>query len=283
MRSIADQSVVEMSGRGSVLARQKRDHIRLDRLLHRLDEVPPDAQAPVLLDIYRLVFPHAFAEEAILWPVMRRVLPDGHALTLQVELEHQQINELVAWLELLQPGSAEHRQVLERVVHLLREDVRDEEDALLPRLQARLGPARLRLLGVAWEMVRLIAPTRAHPIVARRPPGNVLSALPLALLDRLRDMVDARLHRRPAASASTLRHLGSALARASHAVERLPGMTSGEDPATRVGRVGGGGGSGGSGGSGGGGWMAAAAILAVAGASAGLIRAARRRRAVSLR
>ncbi|HZG07481.1 MAG TPA: hemerythrin domain-containing protein [Allosphingosinicella sp.] len=275
MRSIANQNAEEMGGRGSVLARQKRDHIRLDRLLHRLDAAALDEQAPVLLDIYRLVFPHAFAEEAVLWPVIRRVLPDGHALTLQVELEHQQINALVARLETLPPASAEYRQILDRVVELLREDVRDEEDALLPRLQTRLSRAQLRLLGVAWEMVRLIAPTRAHPIVARRPPGNVLSALPLAVLDRLRDMVDARLHARPTALAGTLGRASSGLARAARAVERLPGMRSGEDPATRVPR-------GGRSGGGRNGWIAAATLLAVAGASAGLMGAARRRRAVAL-
>jgi hypothetical protein len=256
-----------MGGRGSVLARQKRDHIELDRLLHRLGEAAPAEQPPVLLSIYRLVFPHAFAEEAVLWPVIRRVLPDGHQLTLQVEIEHQQINALVTRLEALPPGSPEYGQVLDRVVELLREDVRDEEDALLPRLQARLSPAQLRLLGLAWEAVRLIAPTRAHPIVARRPPGNVLSALPLALLDRLRDMADARLHRRPAALGGTLGRASAALARASHAVERLPGMRSGEDPATGVAR------------SGGSGWIAAAALLAVAGASAGWVLTRSRRAA----
>jgi hemerythrin superfamily protein len=225
-----------LGGRGSVLARQKRDHIRLDGLLGRLDEVPAERQDAVLLQIYRLVFPHAFAEEAVLWPVIRRVLPEGHALTLQIELEHQRINELVAELEALEPGSPAHGQVLVQVVALLREDVRDEEDSLLPRLQEKLGAGQLRRLGLAWEIVRMMAPTRAHPIVARRPPGNVLSALPLALLDRLRDLLDARLQSGGGAAAPALRRVSSALAGAAHAVERLPGMRSGEDPATRVGR-----------------------------------------------
>lgn len=234
MRSLAAQSVFELGGRGSVLARQKRDHIRLDGLLQRLDEVPAERQDAVLLEIYRLVFPHAFAEEAVLWPVIRRVLPDGHALTLEVELEHQRINALVTELEALEPGSPAHRQVLSQVVELLREDVRDEEDALLPRLQEKLSTAQLRRLGIAWEIVRAIAPTRAHPIVARRPPGNVLSALPLALLDRLRDLLDALLQDGGGAAAPALRRVSAALASASHAVERLPGMRSGEDSATRI-------------------------------------------------
>jgi hypothetical protein len=217
----------------------------------------------VLLDIYRLVFPHAFAEEAVLWPVLRRVLPDGHALTLEVEVEHQRINELVTELEALEPGSPAHADVLARVVALLREDVRDEEDALLPRLQEQLTASQLRLLGAAWEAVRAIAPTRAHPIVSRRPPGNVLSALPLALLDRGRDALDARLHHGAGAAEPALRSLSRGLAQASHAVERLPGMRRGEDPATRVGRRNGAG------------W-GAAALLAVGLGSAALVLRSRR-------
>jgi hypothetical protein len=236
MNSISAQSDVELGGRGSILVAQRRDHARLDGLLQRLGDAPANRRDAVLLDIYRLVFPHAFAEEAVLWPAIRRLLPDGQALTLRVELEHQQINALVTELERLEPGSPGHERRLVRVVELLREDVRDEEDALLPRLQAKLTPAQLRLLGATWKIVRAIAPTRAHPIVSRRPPGNVLSALPLALLDRLRDLVDARLQQGAGSAAPVLRRLGAVLLRASNAVERLPGMRSGEDPATRVGR-----------------------------------------------
>jgi hypothetical protein len=187
----------------------------------------------VLISIYRLVFPHAFAEETVLFPVIRRALPDGEALTLEVEREHQAINELVTRLEALPRGSSEWQTVLDRVVALLEQDVRDEEDALLPRLQQALTPGELRSLGTQWALVRSIAPTRCHPIVSRRPPGNVLSALPLAVLDRARDAVDLRRYRK-AQPAPTAESLSRALTRVAHAVESLPGMTSGEHPATRI-------------------------------------------------
>ena len=77
MRSVADQSIAELGGRFSVLTRQKNDHVTLDGLLEQLGTTEPEGQDSVLLDIYRLVFPHAFAEESVLWPVMRRTLPDG--------------------------------------------------------------------------------------------------------------------------------------------------------------------------------------------------------------
>ena len=180
--SLADQDEAQLGGPFSVLVRQKRDHVRLEELLHELEASYGEEQNRVLISLYRLVFPHAFAEESVLWPVIRRVLPDGEALTLQVEQEHQEVNELVIRLDGRDLDGGERRELLDRLVHVLREDVRDEEDALLPGLQAKLTVRQLRQLGVVWEAVRRTAPTRPHPVVSRRPPGNALAALPLTVL-----------------------------------------------------------------------------------------------------
>ncbi len=233
MRSIADQSEAELGGGYSVLSLQRRDHLRLGELLAGLADAAPWQQRRVLLNIYRLVFPHAFAEESVLWPAIRRAVPNGEQLTLQVEREHQQINELVTQLEAIEPNQPEHQQILREVVALLQQDVSDEENALLPSLQARLSVQQLRSLGLAWKAVRQMAPTRPHPFVSRRPPGNVLAALPLALIDRCRDAIDARRYDAPDASTPTLDALSASLTRLSHRVERLPGLALGEDPSTR--------------------------------------------------
>ena len=233
MRSIAEQNAHELGGRLSVLTRQKRDHVKLQSLLEELKGVTGAAQGRVLLRIYRLVFPHAFAEEAVLWPVMRKVLPDGHELTLEVEREHQEVNELVTRLEAMNGDDAGRGPLLARLAEVLREDVRDEEDVLLPRLQAALGQARLRGLGLAWEVVRRTAPTRAHPVVARRPPGNAVAALPLSVLDRARDLVDTAVLRGPGRTAPGLRAVSARLSGLAQRVEHLSVMRRGEDPSTR--------------------------------------------------
>lgn len=235
MTSLARQDLDSLGGPLSILTRQKRDHERLDRLLHRLDRSAPgvDEQA-ALRAIARLVFPHAFAEEAVLWPEARRVLPDGEALTLQVENEHQEVNELWTSLEGLPSGSTDRSAVLDRLAAVLREDVRDEEDELLPRLQDAVGVRRLQVLGVAWEAVRRTAPTRPHPVVSRRPPGNALAALPLTVLDRSRDALELAARRFPQAHQRASRasdRLGSAAGR----VERTRVLRRGEDPSTHRG------------------------------------------------
>jgi hypothetical protein len=231
--SLSDQDESQLGGPLSVLVRQKREHVRLEHLLHQLEASTGDAQDRVLISIYRLVFPHAFAEESVLWPVIRRVLPDGEALTLQVEEEHQEVNELVVRLDGGELTPTERRQLLDRLVHVLREDVRDEEDALLPGLQAALSVRQLRQLGVAWEAVRRTAPTRPHPVVSRRPPGNALAALPLTVLDNLRDLCEVAAHSQPRAT-DVLRGSSHTLARAAGRVERWPIMRRGERTSTHV-------------------------------------------------
>ena len=228
-RSIADQTVEELGGPTSVLVRQRTDHEELDRLLHELDGSTGVAQERVLRKIDRLVFSHAFAEETVLWPVIRRVLPDGEALTRQVEEEHQEVNELVSELETLPHEDPRRAAVLTRLVEVLREDVRDEEDVMFPRLQEALDAKALRRLGLQWEVARRVSPTRPLPTVSRRPPGNALSGLPLSLLDRSRDLVDAGVQRAPERFAPAGKAVSRGLAGVAGWVERVPLARRGDD------------------------------------------------------
>jgi hemerythrin superfamily protein len=232
MTSIAHQDTAALGGPLSILTRQKRDHRHLDHLLRGLEgSRPGPREDAVLARIARLVFPHAFAEESVLWPEVRRVLPGGEELTLRVEQEHQEVNELWTHLERMSPADASRTETLARLVAVLRQDVRDEEDELLPRLQEVLDRRRLQLLGVAWEVVRRTAPTRPHPVVSRRPPGNVLAALPLTALDRGRDLLDAVARTSPRLDAPA--SLASDRLRAvADRTERARWLRRGEDPST---------------------------------------------------
>ena len=131
-RSLSDQTVDELGGPGSVLARQRRDHVELDRLIHELQATTGTAQNEVLQRMNRRVFSHAFAEVTVLWPAIRRVLPDGDELTQRIEEEHQENNELVAALERGGVDDPRRPELISRLVTVLREDVRDEEDVMLP-------------------------------------------------------------------------------------------------------------------------------------------------------
>ena len=84
--SITRRDSAALGGSGSILMRQRRDHARLDTLMNRWLAGGADQELDVLWqDIVQLVFSHAFAEETVLWPVLRRVAPNGEELTGRAE------------------------------------------------------------------------------------------------------------------------------------------------------------------------------------------------------
>ena len=236
-RSIAGQSVEALGGPGSIIVRQRRDHQRLNELVRRVRATDGAEQDEALTELCRLVFPHAFAEEAVLFPAARKILPAGEELSLGIEQEHQEINEVYSAVERSRHDDPGRDELLERAFALLDADVRDEEDDLLPRLRAALDDKELRRLGRTWELVRRTSPTRAHPVVSRRPPGQTLSALPLTVLDRSRDNLDRLARRAPAPVAAACSRASLALGTVAGLVEGLPPFRYGEDPSTHTPRT----------------------------------------------
>ena len=105
----------------------------------------------------------------------------------------------------------------------------DEEGLPLPRLHQAVDNRTLRRLGVTWELVRRTAPTRTHPIVSRRPPGQTLSALPLSVTDRLRDRLDHAARRAPRPGVRPALVLASdGLGAVAPQIEWLPPLRRGE-------------------------------------------------------
>jgi hemerythrin superfamily protein len=237
LTSVAHQPVEALGGPGSIIVRQRRDHARLRELVARIRATDGEAQDEVLTQLCRLVFPHAFAEEAVLFPAARKALPEGDPLTLDIEREHQEVNEVYSALERSRRGDPGREALIERAIALLDADVREEEDELLPRLRAAYDDRQLQRLGTTWEVVRRISPTRAHPVVSRRPPGQTLSALPLTVLDRSRDQLDRLARRAPEPAAAGSRAASRLLGTVAGLVERLPPLTRGEDPSTHTPRT----------------------------------------------
>ncbi|WP_432494553.1 hemerythrin domain-containing protein [Kineococcus gypseus] len=203
LRPVADQSEDERGGPGSILSRQSRDHADLDALMRAHDaETDPDARGRLVAELAERALRHAFAEETVLFPAYRHHLPEqGEALTAHIEGDHQRVNELLVQLQDADPRSAGYDALVRRTFETIRHDARDEEDDLLPRLQRVASPQELRAIGAAWEVQRRTSPTRPHPGVPRRPPGNVLAGVPLAVSDRVKDAAEHLLGPRAARGA----------------------------------------------------------------------------------
>jgi len=176
----------------NIIDLQKLDHVHLDRLFKRYGDEPNDARRATFRELVDLVTTHAFAEEEVLFPAARRALASGEQLTAEIESQHQRINELLTEMEGMEPGDEGFDRRVDELFPLLRADVRNEEDRLLPAMAERLDPAELERIGAAWAVAKKAAPNRSHPRVPRRPPGNVLAGIPLYVIDHVRSAI-ARL------------------------------------------------------------------------------------------
>jgi hypothetical protein len=182
-----------MAAETNIVDLQRRDHEHLDELLQRYGTDDQTARPDTFRELVTLVTTHAFAEETVLFPAVRRIFGDGDgdAVTAGIEGEHQRINELLAELDGLEPGDEAFEARVNELFPLLRQDVRQEE-VLLARLSSEVAEGQLRAVGAAWAAAKRTAPNRAHPGIPRRPPGNLLAGLPLSLLDHARGFL-ARL------------------------------------------------------------------------------------------
>jgi len=192
LRSAADQTEQQRGGARSILSRQSDDHAVLHRLMLDYDDATdPAVRGRIVAELAERALRHAFAEETVLFPAYRTHLPDqADELTAHIEGEHQQINELLEQLQRMDPSAGDYDARVRRACELISTDAREEEDILLPRLQQAVDDEELCRIGDAWQTARTVSPTRPHPRVSRRPPGNLLAAGPLAVWDRLRDGLD---------------------------------------------------------------------------------------------
>jgi len=192
LRSTADQTEEQRGGPRSILSRQSDDHAVLHRLMLDYDDADSaSARSEIVTEVAERALRHAFAEETVLFPAYRQHLPEhGDELTAHIEGEHQEINELLEDLQDADPRSEDYDARVRRAFELITSDAREEEDILLPQLQQVVDERELVRIGDAWEAARLVSPTRPHPRISRRPPGNLLAAGPLAVWDRVRDGLD---------------------------------------------------------------------------------------------
>ena len=191
--SVAQQSDADRGGERSILSRQSRDHRDLQDLMLAHDaETDPARRGELLAELAERALRHAFAEETVLFPAYRQYLPSsGDVVSAHIESEHQAVNDSLKKLQSIDPEDPGYAELVSSTFALIRDDARNEEDVLLPQLQQVLTEDGLRALGDAWEVARRTSPTRPHPKISRRPPGNVLTGPFLAVSDRIKDAIDS--------------------------------------------------------------------------------------------
>ena len=135
---------------------------------------------------------HSVAEEAYVYPIARKALPDGNEIADREIAEHADAERTMKELESVDPSDPRFDELLAHLISTIRDHVTEEENELFPRLRA--ATAREELIEVADKVtaIKEIGPTRPHPGKPDHPPANKLLAPGIGLVDRMRDALSGR-------------------------------------------------------------------------------------------
>ncbi|MEV7689761.1 hemerythrin domain-containing protein [Streptomyces bungoensis] len=179
---------------GNVIQELTTDHREVEEIFGRIEALPPGSkERKVLADQATMeLVRHSVAEEAYLYPAVRKHVKGGDALADKELEDHAEAEQLMKDLEGLEPDDPQFDTCMARLMSEIRSHVTDEEENLFPQLQAVCPPEALDELGDKVRRAKKTAPTRPHPSAPDHPPANKLLAPGAGLVDRMRDALSGR-------------------------------------------------------------------------------------------
>lgn len=135
---------------------------------------------------------HSVAEEQFMYPAVRKHLDGGEQLADKEIEEHAEAEKIMKQLESIDATDENFDRLLRQLIQDVRHHIEDEENNLLPKLQAACTANELRELGSKVENAKKVAPTRPHPSAPSHPPANLILAPGTAFIDKIRDTLTGR-------------------------------------------------------------------------------------------
>ncbi|MFJ4466693.1 hemerythrin domain-containing protein [Streptomyces sp. NPDC089424] len=179
---------------GNVIDELVTDHREVEELFGRIEALAPgDKDRKLYADQVTMeLVRHSVAEEAYLYPAVRRYVPNGDALADEEIEDHAKAEQLMKDLEGCDAGEPEFDRLIGLLMTEVRAHLAEEEGTLFPALRAACTSQALDELGDKVRQAKKVAPTRPHPSAPDTPPLNKLLAPGAGLVDRVRDALSGR-------------------------------------------------------------------------------------------
>jgi hemerythrin superfamily protein len=117
----------------------KAEHLAVMKLFDKLEQIADQQAAKrgaIFLKIKAALSKHAFQEESVIYPALRKADTDGAAKHLNED--HFEMKALLSEGEQMDKASPEFVQLAKRLRTLIETHVREEEDQIFPALQSKL-------------------------------------------------------------------------------------------------------------------------------------------------
>ena len=163
------------------------DHQQIKKMFARLEQAPPPKAREMFWELTNELVRHEVAEEEIVYPEVRKVVPNGERLAGARIKEQSKAEELLAKMEKAGTGANEFPSYLQQLQKAVLEHAEKEETLVFTPLGEALDSDRRHQLGSRYSKAKASAPTHPHPNAPDTPPGNMALGPIAALVDRARD------------------------------------------------------------------------------------------------
>jgi hemerythrin superfamily protein len=171
----------------------EHDHRMVEQLFRDYGAAASDGQRRGVVEILiRELSKHAALEELTVYPLARKVLPEGTVDVDEHLAEHMAVKKTLLALDKLAEGADEEKDLVAELQGEITAHVAEEEGQFLPALRAAVDQEALDELGQQLDEAKKVAPTRPHPNIPDQPPGEAILGAIGAIYDRLRDRLQGR-------------------------------------------------------------------------------------------
>jgi hemerythrin superfamily protein len=171
----------------------KHDHRMVEQLFRDYHAAASAQQRRAVVELLiRELSKHAALEELMVYPLARKVLPDGEQEIDEHLAEHMDVKKTLLELDKASADGERTDRLMADLRREIEQHVAEEEGELMPRLRAALDQQTLDDLGRKLNEAKSTAPTRPHPNAPEQPPGLAMAAPAAAVYDRLRDRLQGR-------------------------------------------------------------------------------------------
>jgi hemerythrin superfamily protein len=125
----------------------KDDHKKLEAVFKKLESAEPEEIPDLLQEVARLLIPHSKAEEQVVYPAIKQLVPSEGSDVDDGLAEHQHVEKTLTQLLASDPESPGVDGLIAAMIGEVRHHVEEEEEQILPAFAEAASNQQLADLG----------------------------------------------------------------------------------------------------------------------------------------
>ncbi len=181
---------------GDVVAVLTRDHDKVEELFRNYDQTSSTtAKKQLAVDIILELLRHSAAEEKIVYPTARKIIPNGDEVIEKEIAQQAAARRTMTALRATKPTDPDFDRLVHELLAMVSEHVWEQEEVWFPQLRQRMPADGLREL--AEQVEAMHAASRVQPTAppapqpSPQPPGRLLLGAGITIVNRARHLLTA--------------------------------------------------------------------------------------------